>query len=126
MGAELDDKDMGWISIFIIYYRLLTFTSRTARARNQAQRHRRLFREQQNTDIVYIHVSLSIAWRTTMRDKNDTSPILTQLKSINMIKQINGVGDIRTPEQAEKLIQRGIDLSHWVISSLSIRIGWKK
>lgn len=77
-----------------------------------------LVRKLQNTDIDYVHVSLGDAWRTSMRNKSNTTPIITHLKSISTTKPVIGVGDIRTPEQAEKLIQSGVDfvaLGHQLI-----------
>lgn len=85
---------------------------------------KRLVHELQKTDIDYIHLSLGDIWRTSFRDKTDKAPIITQLKAICGNKPLIGVGNIRTPQQAEAVIAQGIDLvalghqliiePHWV------------
>ncbi|MDX6914956.1 NADH-dependent flavin oxidoreductase [Pectobacterium carotovorum] len=72
----------------------------------------------QQTDIDYIHVSLGSVWRSSMRDKHNTAPIITQLKKESYSKPIIAVGNIRTPEQAEEVMQQDIDfvaLGHQLI-----------
>ena len=72
----------------------------------------------QSTDIDYIHVSMGNVWRTSMRDKSDNIPIIKQLKEVSTQKPIIAVGSIRTPEQAEEVMQNNIDfvaLGHQLI-----------
>lgn len=72
----------------------------------------------QHTDLDYIHISLGNAWRTSLRDTSNTVPIITQIKEISPNKPVIAVGDIRTPEQAEEVINSGIDfvaLGHQLI-----------
>ena len=71
---------------------------------------KRLVGELQKTAIDYIHLSLGDIWRTSFRDKTDKTPIIAQLKAICGSKPLIGVGNIRTPQQAEEVIERGIDL----------------
>lgn len=85
---------------------------------------KRLVSELQKTAIDYIHLSLADIWRTSFRDKADKTPIITQLKALAGSKPVIGVGDVRTPKQADEVIERGIDLvalghqliiePHWV------------
>ena len=72
----------------------------------------------QETALDYIHVSLGSVWRPSLRDKHNTVPIVTQLKAVSPRKPIIAVGNIRTPEQAEEVMQSGIDfvaLGHQLI-----------
>lgn len=72
----------------------------------------------QETALDYIHVSLGSVWRPSLRDKHNTAPIVTQLKAVSPCKPIIAVGNIRTPEQAEEVMQSGIDfvaLGHQLI-----------
>lgn len=71
---------------------------------------KRLIIELQKTAIDYIHLSLGDIWRTSFRNKTDTTPIITQLKALCGNKPLIGVGNIRTPQQAETVIEQGIDL----------------
>lgn len=71
---------------------------------------KRLVAELQNTEIDYVHLSLGNIWRTSLRNKEDKTPIITQLKTICNKKPLIGVGNIRTPEQAEDAINQNIDL----------------
>lgn len=64
----------------------------------------------QHTDLDYIHVSMGNVWRTSMRDQSNKQPIITQLKAISTEKPIIAVGNIRTPQEAETVMQSGIDL----------------
>lgn len=64
----------------------------------------------QHTDLDYIHVSMGNVCRTSMRDKANKQPIITQLKAVSPQKPIIAVGNIRTPQEAETVMQSGIDL----------------
>ncbi|AIR71666.1 NADH-dependent flavin oxidoreductase [Dickeya fangzhongdai] len=72
----------------------------------------------QQTELDYIHVSMGSVWRSSIRDKDNTAPIITQLKKESHKKPIIAVGNIRTPEQAEEVMQSDIDfvaLGHQLI-----------
>lgn len=64
----------------------------------------------QHTNLDYIHVSMGNVWRTSMRDQSNKQPIITQLKAVSTEKPIIAVGNIRTPQEAETVMQSGIDL----------------
>ncbi|WP_438437329.1 NADH-dependent flavin oxidoreductase [Kluyvera sichuanensis] len=64
----------------------------------------------QDTALDYIHVSMGSVWRPSLRDKHNTAPIITQLNAVSPRKPIIAVGNIRTPAQAEEVMQSGIDL----------------
>lgn len=77
-----------------------------------------LVKKLQLTDIDYIHVSMGNVWRTSMRDKLDSQPIITQIKESSANKPIIAVGNIRTPKDAEEVMQSDIDfvaLGHQLI-----------
>lgn len=90
---------------------------------------KRLVSELQNTAIDYVHLSLGDIWRTSFRDKTDKTPIITQLKEICVNKPLIGVGNVRTPKQAEEVLDRNIDMvalghqliiePHWVEKVMS-------
>ncbi|WES88592.1 NADH-dependent flavin oxidoreductase [Dickeya fangzhongdai] len=72
----------------------------------------------QQTELDYIHVSMGLVWRSSIRDKDNTAPIITQLKQESHKKPVIAVGNVRTPEQAEEVMQSGIDfvaLGHQLI-----------
>ncbi|WP_038911410.1 NADH-dependent flavin oxidoreductase [Dickeya dadantii] len=72
----------------------------------------------QQTELDYIHVSMGSVWRSSMRDKNNTAPIITQLKKESPKKPVIAVGNVRTPAQAEEVMQSDIDfvaLGHQLI-----------
>ena len=72
----------------------------------------------QQTDIDYIHVSMGNVWRTSMRDQSDSVPIIKQLRKVSSKKPLIAVGSIRTPEQAEDVMNSEIDfiaLGHQLI-----------
>ncbi|ULR29580.1 NADH-dependent flavin oxidoreductase [Dickeya fangzhongdai] len=72
----------------------------------------------QQTELDYIHVSMGSVWRSSIRDKDNTAPIITQLKQESHKKPVIAVGNVRTPEQAEEVMQSGIDfvaLGHQLI-----------
>lgn len=74
--------------------------------------------ELQHTELDYIHVSMGSVWRTSMRDKGNVEPIITQLKKVSPKKPIIAVGNVRTPQQAEEVVQADIDfvaLGHQLI-----------
>ncbi|ATZ94895.1 NADH-dependent flavin oxidoreductase [Dickeya fangzhongdai] len=72
----------------------------------------------QQTELDYIHVSMGSVWRSSIRDKDNTAPIITQIKQESHKKPVIAVGNVRTPEQAEEVMQSGIDfvaLGHQLI-----------
>lgn len=72
----------------------------------------------QDTAIDYIHVSMGNVWRTSMRDSSNTVPIISQIKQVSTQKPVIAVGHIRTPEQAEAVIEKDADfvaLGHQLI-----------
>ena len=60
--------------------------------------------------IDYLHVSMGYAWRTSLNDKADKEPLILKIQ-----KQVNGrlplisVGSVEKPEDAEKVMDAGID-----------------
>src|SRR5699024_9459851 len=64
-----------------------------------------------NEKIDYIHVSIGEVCRGSIREKDNTIPLLKQLKDFvgNSIPLI-GVGSIKNPEHASSIISQGIDL----------------
>ncbi|WP_268912928.1 NADH-dependent flavin oxidoreductase [Lentilactobacillus sp. SPB1-3] len=75
--------------------------------------------------IDYLHISMGNAWRTSLNNKDDNEPLIEKIK-----RQINGrlplisVGSVETPQDAEKVMDAGIDFvalgreslrePHWV------------
>lgn len=63
-------------------------------------------------NLDYIHVSMGNVWRTSMLDQNDTVPTIEHIrKQINGRTALIGVGSIITPDDAEKVVQAGIDFA---------------
>jgi 2,4-dienoyl-CoA reductase-like NADH-dependent reductase (Old Yellow Enzyme family) len=59
----------------------------------------------------YLHISTMDFWAGSMRDKNDTTPrTILIAESVGHLIPIIGVGGIKTPEQAEKVLEAGISL----------------
>lgn len=62
--------------------------------------------------IDYLHISMGNAWRKSLNDANEQRPTIMRIK-----KQINGrvplisVGSIKTPADAEKVMDAGIDFA---------------
>lgn len=60
--------------------------------------------------IDYLHISMGYAWRTSLNDKDDKEPLILKIK-----KQVNGrlplisVGSVEKPDDAEKVMDAGID-----------------
>ncbi|ANZ60759.1 NADH-dependent flavin oxidoreductase [Secundilactobacillus paracollinoides] len=60
----------------------------------------------------YLHVSMGNVWRTSLNDKEATEPILPQiLRVLDDRIPLIGVGNIEKPEDAEKVIDAGIDFA---------------
>lgn len=64
-----------------------------------------------NSVVDYVHVSMGSAHRTSLNDKSDTTPILTQVKrQLAGRKPLIGVGSVETPADAEGVMALGADL----------------
>ncbi len=83
----------------------------------------------QKTDIDYIHLSLDAVWQTSIRDENDKRIITEAIKAVSPLKPVITVGGVKTPQEAEAVITKGIDLvalgrqliiePHWVEKVIS-------
>lgn len=63
------------------------------------------------TSVDYLHVSMGSAHRTSLNDKSDHTPILTQIKDrLAGRKPLIGVGSVETPQDAEDVLALGTDL----------------
>lgn len=61
--------------------------------------------------VDYLHVSMGSAHRTSLNDKTDKTPILTQIKDrLAGRKPLIGVGSVETPADAEGVLALGTDL----------------
>lgn len=61
--------------------------------------------------VDYLHVSMGSAHRTSLNDKTDKTPILTQIKNrLAGRKPLIGVGSVETPADAEGVLALGTDL----------------
>ena len=61
--------------------------------------------------VDYLHVSMGSAHRTSLNDKTDHTPILTQVKDrLAGRKPLIGVGSVETPQDAEAVMDLGVDL----------------
>lgn len=78
-----------------------------------------------NQPIDYLHLSMGYAWRTSLNDKTDDEPIVLKVKKrLNDRLPLVSVGSVETPEDAETLVQAGVDFvaigreslrePHWV------------
>ncbi|GAX06416.1 NADH-dependent flavin oxidoreductase [Secundilactobacillus pentosiphilus] len=65
-----------------------------------------------DSPLDYLHVSMGNVWRTSLNDKESNEPILPQIQKVldNRIPLI-GVGNITKPEDAEKVINSGIEFA---------------
>lgn len=60
--------------------------------------------------IDYLHISMGYVFRTSLNDENDKEPLIEKVK-----RQVNGrvplisVGSVETPQQAEQVMDDGID-----------------
>lgn len=60
--------------------------------------------------IDYLHVSMGYAWRTSLNDKKDTEPLILKIKKqVNDRLPLISVGSVEKPEDAEKVMDAGID-----------------
>ena len=61
-----------------------------------------------NQGLSYLHISIMDFWQSSMRDKTNPKPIICQiLNQINGRVPLMGVGSIRTPEDAIKVLDSG-------------------
>lgn len=61
--------------------------------------------------VDYVHVSMGSAHRTSLNDKSDHTPILTQIKTqLAGRKPLIGVGSVETPADAEGVMDLGADI----------------
>jgi len=61
-----------------------------------------------NQGLSYLHISIMDFWQSSMRDKTNPKPIICQiLNQINGRVPLIGVGSIRTPEDAIKVLDSG-------------------
>lgn len=59
--------------------------------------------------INYLHVSMGNVWRTSIRDKNVDEPVNSRIKKVlNGRAALIGVGSVKKPEEAEKVIESGL------------------
>lgn len=62
--------------------------------------------------IDYLHVSMGYAWRTSLNDKSDGEPIILKVKkTVAGRLPLISVGSVEKPEDAEKLIDAGVDFA---------------
>ena len=62
--------------------------------------------------IDYLHVSMGYAWRTSLNDKSDKEPIILKIKqTVNNRLPLISVGSIEKPDDAEKIMDAGIDFA---------------
>lgn len=60
--------------------------------------------------IDYLHVSIGYAWRTSLNDKADKEPLILKIKKqVRDRLPLISVGSVEKPEDAEKVIDAGID-----------------
>jgi len=60
--------------------------------------------------INYLHLSMGYAWRTSLNDKSDSEPIVKKvLQQLNGRLPLISVGSVETPDDAEKLMNAGVD-----------------
>ncbi len=60
--------------------------------------------------IDYLHVSMGYAWRTSLNDKADKGPLILKIKKqVRDRLPLISVGSVEKPEDAEKVIDTGID-----------------
>ena len=79
-----------------------------------------LVRELSKTDIDYIHFSLGSYKQTSLRNKEDNTPIIEILQKENVgQKPIIGVGGIHSQEQAKEALSMGFDLVAIGLSALA-------
>lgn len=70
-----------------------------------------LVKQLSTKELDYLHVSTMDFWAGSMRDKQKTNPPTILLHElVGHILPIIGVGAIKTPEQAEKVLETGISL----------------
>ena len=60
--------------------------------------------------IDYLHISMGTVFRTSLNNKDDKEPIIEKIKhQVNGRVPLISVGSIETPQQAEKVMDAGID-----------------
>lgn len=63
-----------------------------------------------NQGLSYLHASLNNFWQTSMRDKEDTEPVILKLiNTINNRVPLIGVGSIHTADDAIKALESGVN-----------------
>lgn len=63
-----------------------------------------------DSTLDYLHVSMGNVWRTSLNDKDATEPILPQIqRALGGRLPLIGVGGVEKPEDAEKVMDAGID-----------------
>jgi len=74
--------------------------------------------------IDYLHVSMGSVWRKSLNDKSIETPLNLTIKQHLGALPLIGAGDIQTPEDAERVMDKGLDFAaigreslrepHWV------------
>lgn len=60
--------------------------------------------------IDYLHISMGYAWRTSLNDTDDKEPLILKIKKqVNNRLPLISVGSVEKPEDAEKVMDAGID-----------------
>ncbi|AYM01995.1 NADH-dependent flavin oxidoreductase [Levilactobacillus yiduensis] len=72
----------------------------------------------------YLHVSMGNVWRPSINDKSDKTPLIDQLQDTVKDTPLISVGNVKTPVDAERVMDAGIDFvaigresirePHWV------------
>lgn len=62
--------------------------------------------------IDYLHISMGNAWRKSLNDPSEQTPTILQIKKqVNGRKPLISVGSIKTPADAEKVMDAGIEFA---------------
>ncbi|MTV81553.1 NADH-dependent flavin oxidoreductase [Secundilactobacillus folii] len=62
--------------------------------------------------IDYLHISMGNAWRTSLNDPSEQTPTILRIKKqVNGRKPLISVGSIKTPAEAEKVMDAGIEFA---------------
>ncbi|OYQ67941.1 NADH-dependent flavin oxidoreductase [Aerococcus sp. 1KP-2016] len=63
-----------------------------------------------DSGIDYLHISMGSAWRTSLNNREDKTPIVLHIKeTVNGRVPLISVGSIETPAQAEEVMDAGIE-----------------
>lgn len=72
----------------------------------------------------YLHVSMGYVWRPSINDKSNKTPLIDQIQDVAKETPLISVGDVKTPVDAERVMDDGIDFvaigresirePHWV------------